>query len=85
MKTASYIKAIALRGQIVNIDVDSANRVVAALSRIGNNVNQIAHHANTTDNLTAEEYQKLMEWRDELRRISKAYLSTIRSVIASDT
>ena len=85
MKTASYIKAIALRGQIVKIDVDNANRMVAALSRIGNNVNQITHRANMSDNLTADEYRQLMEWRDELRRISRAYLSTIRSVIASDT
>ena len=85
MKTATYIKYIALHGKIVNVDMESANSILGALSRIGGNVNQIAHRANITEYITQEDLQSLMKWRDELRRTSRAYLSTIQSALACDT
>ena len=85
MKTATYIKYMALHGKIVNVDAKVSNEVLAALSRIGSNVNQIAHRANITEYITQEDLQSLMKWRDELRRTSRAYLSTIQSALACDT
>ena len=82
MRTATYIKAMALRGQIVNVDIESANALLVAVSRIGNNVNQIAHKVNIIGKVTQEEFNALMKWRDELRHMLKAYLSTIRSEVA---
>lgn len=85
MKTATYIKHMALHGKVVNVDAKVSNEVLAALSRIGGNVNQIAHRANITEYITHEDLQSLMKWRGELRRISRAYLSTIQSALACDT
>ena len=85
MRTATYIKYMALHGKIVNVDMESANSILGALSRIGSNVNQIAHRANITEYITHDDLQNLMKWRDELRRTSRAYLSTIQSALACDT
>lgn len=85
MKTATYIKYMALHGKIVNVDMESANSILSALSRIGGNVNQIAKVANIREFITQEEYQQLLKWRDELRRTSRAYLFTIQSALACDT
>ncbi|MCR5141170.1 MAG: MobC family plasmid mobilization relaxosome protein [Ruminococcus sp.] len=85
MRTATYIKYMALHGKIVNVDAKVSNEVLAALGRIGGNVNQIAKVANIREFITQEEYQQLLKWRDELRRISRAYLSTIQSALACDT
>ena len=85
MRTATYIKYMALHGKIVNVDAKVSNEVLGALSRIGGNVNQIAHRANITEYITSEDLQSLMKWRDELRRTSRAYLSTIQSALACDT
>ena len=81
MKTATYIKHMALRGKIVNVDAESANKVLGALSRIGGNVNQIAARANITEYITKADLESLQDWREELRRISRSYLSMIRSEI----
>ena len=82
MKTATYIKHMALHGKILNVDLESASCLLAALSRIGNNVNQIAHRANITEYISKDDLESLLKWRDELRHISKAYLSTVRSALA---
>lgn len=82
MRTATYIKAMALRGKIVNVDLSAAHDVVVAINKIGNNVNQIARFANQTGFITASEYNQLMKWRDELSHILKVYLSTIQSKVA---
>lgn len=34
MKTATYIKYMALHGKIVNVDMENANSILGALSRI---------------------------------------------------
>ena len=81
MKTATYIKAMALRGQIVNVDLSAAHNVVVAINKIGNNVNQIARFANQTGFIASSEYGQLMEWRNDLSHILKAYLSTIQSAV----
>lgn len=38
MKTATYIKYMALNGKIVNVDMENANSILGALSRIEKNV-----------------------------------------------
>ena len=85
MKTATYIKYMALHGKIVNVDAKMSSDLLAALGRVGNNVNQIAHRANVTEYITQEDLQKLLKWRDELRRISRVYLSTIQSALGCST
>ena len=66
MKTATYIKYMALHGKIVNVDAKMLNELLSALGRVGNNVNQIAHRANITEYITREDLDSLIKWRDEL-------------------
>lgn len=42
MKTGTYIKAIALRGEIHTIDIKALSGLESALRSIGNNINHIA-------------------------------------------
>nr|WP_074961870.1 plasmid mobilization relaxosome protein MobC [Ruminococcus albus] len=85
MKTPTYIKYMALHGKIVNVDAKMSSDLLAALGRVGNNVNQIAHRANITEYITREDLQSLMKWRDGLRHTSRAYLSTIHSALGCST
>ena len=85
MKTATYIKYMALHGKIVNVDAKMSSDLLAALGRVGGNVNQIAHRANIIENITQEDLQKLLKWRDELRHTLRAYLSTIHSALGCST
>ena len=85
MKTATYIKYMALHGKIVNVDAKMSSDLLAALGRVGGNVNQIAHRANITEYITQEDLNSLVKWRDELRRTSGAYLSTIQSALGCST
>ncbi len=85
MKTATYIKYMALHGKIVNVDAKISSELLATLGRIGGNVNQIAHRANVTEYIMQEDLEKLLKWRDELRHTSRAYLSTIQSALGCST
>ena len=49
MKTATYIKYMALHGKIVNVDTKMSSELLTDLGRVGGNVNQIAHRANVTE------------------------------------
>lgn len=78
MKTATYIKHIALNGKVVNLDLHGCHEFVSALNKIGSNVNQIARVANASGYATADELRQLERFREEVCRISSAYLSEIQ-------
>lgn len=43
-----YIRDMAIDGYIINIDRQELKDLTLQISKIGNNINQIAHHANAT-------------------------------------
>ncbi|MCM1166140.1 MAG: MobC family plasmid mobilization relaxosome protein [Lachnospiraceae bacterium] len=82
LKTATYIKQMALNGKIVVINMEKYHGAITAINRIGNNINQIARVANTSGYVTNDELRQIEKFREELCRISSAFLSGIRSQAA---
>ena len=82
MKTATYIKQMALNGRIINLDLKDYHEYIAALNKIGRNLNQIAHIANSSGYVTSDELQQIERFREDICHISKSYLSEIQSQVA---
>ncbi len=82
MKTSTYIKQMALRGRIINIDLQNCHEYITALNKIGSNVNQIARCVNATGYITDDEIRQIQNMTEEVCRISSAYLSKVQSQAA---
>lgn len=78
MRSATYIKQMALNGKVINIDLKNYHEVVSALNKIGSNINQIARVANALGYSTHDELRQLELFRREICRISKLFLSEIQ-------
>ena len=82
MKTATYIKQMALNGRIINLDLKDYHEYISALNKIGSNINQIAHIANSSGYVTSDELQRIERFREDICHISKSYLSEIQLQVA---
>lgn len=82
MRSATYIKQMALNGRIINIDLKNYHAVISELNKIGSNINQIARVANASGYSTHDELRQLEFFRREICRISKLFLSEILSQAA---
>lgn len=82
MRSATYIKQMALNGRIINIDLKNYHAVISELNKIGSNINQIARVANASGYSTHDELRQLEFFRREICHISKLFLSEILSQAA---
>lgn len=82
MRSATYIKQMALNGRIINIDLKNYHAIISELNKIGSNVNQIARVANASGYATHDELRQLEFFRREICRISKLFLLGIQSQAA---
>ena len=82
LKTATYIKQMALNGKVISINMREYHEIISEMNRIGNNINQIARVVNTSGYATPDELRQLEKFREELCHISSAFLSEIRSQAA---
>ena len=82
MRSATYIKQMALNGRIINIDLKNYHAVISELNKIGSNINQIARVANASGYSTHDELRQIEFFRREICRISKSFLSEILSQAA---
>lgn len=55
--------------RIVVIDRNVIGKIYAELNRIGNNVNQIAHIANTDKRIAPESIRRIEQYMDEIKRV----------------
>ena len=78
MRSATYIKQMALNGRVINIDLKNYHAVISELNKIGSNINQIARVANASGYSTHDELRQLEFFRREICRISKLFLSEIQ-------
>ena len=78
MRSATYIKQMALNGRVINIDLKKYYAVISELNKIGSNINQIARVANASGYSTHDELRQLEFFRREICRISKLFLSEIQ-------
>lgn len=77
MKTATYIKQMALCGKIVKLDLGNCHGYISELNKIGSNLNQIVRVANASGYVTSDELRQVERFREEVCRISSQYLSEI--------
>ena len=82
MKTATYIKQMALNVKVISINMREYHEVISEINRIGNNINQIARVVNVSGHATSDELRQLERFREELCHISSVFLSEIRSQAA---
>lgn len=82
MKTGTFIKRISLDGHITYFNMSEVGEVMKALRIIGSNINQIAKKANETNNIYAEDIEKLRKENAEICHTLNQFLSALPSIAA---
>jgi hypothetical protein len=59
MKPTTFIKKMALDGKLVIYDTKPMNNLALSLNRIGKNINQIVHLANSVHSVNIEDVERL--------------------------
>jgi len=62
----AYIVKMAIDGRVIHVELESVREMVRLLSNVSNNINQIAHRVNSTNNIYAKDVDALREYVDEL-------------------
>ena len=75
----AYLREMAVNGYIINVELHDVKEMTGLLGRYGNNINQIAKKANETNNITADDVEKLRNEVESLSHILSQYLSTLQS------
>ena len=78
MKTGTYIRQISVNGQITYYNAKNVAPIMNALRIIGNNINQIAKKANETNNIYAEDVEKIRKENYLLCHTLNQFLSTLQ-------
>lgn len=79
MKTATFIRAMSLNGEVNVIDLKELAPLLNGMRVISRNINQIAKKANETNNIFSSDVQKLKGDVAELCRTVNPWLSTVTS------
>ena len=79
LKTGTYIKKIAVNGQLTYYDMQAAAPLVNAMRTISNNINQIARKVNETHSIYADDVETLKGGYAELCRMLNQFLSELPS------
>lgn len=82
MKTGTFIKRMSLEGQITCYTAKNVAPIMNALRIIGNNINQIAKKANETNNIYAEDIEKIRKENSLLCHTLNQFLSALPSTKA---
>lgn len=82
MKTGTFIKRISLDGHITYFNMSEVGEVMKALRIIGSNINQIAKKANETNNIYAEDIEKLRKENAKICHTLNQFLSALPSIAA---
>ena len=77
MKTATFIRAMSLNGEVNVIDLKELAPLLNGMRVISRNINQIAKKANETNNIFSSDVQKLKGDVAELCRTVNLWLSTV--------
>ena len=57
----AYLRKMALDGYVIHLDMGDVRELIRLLRNVSNNVNQIAHRANETRNLYAEDVEDIRQ------------------------
>ena len=79
LKTGTYIKKIAVNGQITFYDMQAAAPLVNAMRTINNNINQIARKANETHSIHTNDIEQMRSDFSEVCHMLNVFLSELPS------
>lgn len=77
---SAYLRKMALDGICVQMDLSDIREMTYQIGRIGNNLNQIAHHANSTGIVSAEEIHEIRNQFEKIQEMENAILKSLASV-----
>ena len=80
LNMSAYIRKMALDGYCIRLDLSSIREKTNQISRIGNNVNQVAKRANETGSIYPDDIRELQKKFDEIIAAEKAILTSLAAV-----
>lgn len=64
-----YARHMLLSGMTIHTDFSDLRKLIGELGNIGNNINQLAHKANSTDSVSKDDFNQLKKEHDELAKL----------------
>ena len=80
LNMSAYIRKMALDGYCIRLDLSMIREMTNQISRIGNNVNQVAKRANETGSIYQDDIRELQKKFDEIIAAEKAILASLAAV-----
>ena len=74
---SAYMRAMALNGYILKLDLPQIQEMLRLLSNMANNLNQIAKRLNAHGNLYETEIEEIQQKQDELWKMMRQLLSIL--------
>lgn len=74
MSINTYLLKMALEGYIIKVDFSELKNLIYEVNRIGNNVNQIAHHVNSDHVVYRSDVEEMKRQTDMLWSLLRAEL-----------
>lgn len=78
VRTGTYIRKIAVQGNIKIYDMANANSIKIAINRCGVNIDQIAKVANSTQSVYKQDVEDLQKEVKRLKAIVENWLSELK-------
>ncbi len=72
---SAFIRQLIIEGVVYDVDYSYLREYNYQLGKIGNNINQIAHKANSTDSIYKADIDKLKEDMENIWRLQRSMLS----------
>lgn len=74
---SAYMRALALNGYILKLDLPQIREMLRLLGNVTNNLNQIAKRLNAHGNLYETEIEEIQQKQDELWKMMRQLLSIL--------
>lgn len=74
---SAYMRALALNGYILKLDLPQIREMLRLLGNMTNNLNQIAKRLNANGNLYETEIEEIQQKQDELWKMMRQLLSIL--------
>ena len=76
---SDYIRQMALKGYVIEVDFSAVKELSKEVGGIGRNINQIAKRINSTDTVYKEDLTEIQEYMEKIWQLLRFTLSSQRS------
>lgn len=80
-RTGTFIREISVCGVIKNYDMKQFNHLIMSFNRIGNEINQIAKVANSTQSVYSKDVEDLKKSFADLQTVFENYLLPLKDEV----